>query len=54
MRTLVRDRERALELKLDSLMHEHRQSYSHDATAEAGGDAGGFLSGIVDKLSTSD
>jgi large subunit ribosomal protein L29 len=54
MRTLVRERERSQELKLDSLIHEHRQSYKYDATASAGGDEGGFLSGIVDKLSTND
>jgi large subunit ribosomal protein L29 len=54
MRTVIGERERSQELKKDSLIHEHRQSYKHEATGDAGGDQGGFLSGIVDKLSTSE
>jgi large subunit ribosomal protein L29 len=53
MRTMVRERELAQELKKDTLIHEHRYSYQYDALADDGGDQGGFLSGIVDKLSTS-
>ena len=54
MRTLVGERERVQELKKDSLLHEHRQSYKYESAAAAGGDKGGFLSGIVDKLSTNE
>lgn len=54
MRTIVGERERARDLKKDSLLHEHRQTYSYDAASSTGGDQGGFLSGIVDKLSSND
>ena len=54
MRTLVREREIAQELKKDTLIHMHRPTYQYNALADDGGDQGGFLSGIVDKLSTSE
>jgi len=54
MRTVVRERERAQKLQKDALLHEHRSSYQYNTLSEDGGDQGGFLSGIVDKLSTNE
>ena len=54
MRTVVRERERAQSLNKDALIHQHRISYSYNELSEGGGDQGGFLSGIVDKLSTNE
>lgn len=54
MRTVVRERERVQKLNSDALIQQHRISYKYDSLAEGGGDQGGFLSGIVDKLSTSE
>jgi large subunit ribosomal protein L29 len=54
MRTVVREREREQALNKDTLIHQHRISYTYNGLAEDGGDQGGFLSGIVDKLSTNE
>lgn len=52
MQTEARRRELAQGLKKDALIHEHRQSYTAGANSDqADADKGGFLSGIVDKLS---
>ena len=51
--TEARRREIEQGLRKDTLLHTHRQSYVAGGVGEgdAGGDKGGFLSGIVDKLS---
>ena len=54
MRTVVRERELAQAVKKDGLIHEHRSSYQYSGLADDGGDQAGFLSGIVDKLSTTE
>ncbi len=56
MHTEARRRELEQGVSKDSLLHEHRQSYSAAAVADdaEGTDKGGFLSGIVDKLSGQD
>ncbi len=56
MHTEARRREIEKGASKDSLLHEHRQTYSAAAAADEGEgtDKGGFLSGIVDKLSGQD
>ena len=56
VRTEARRREKEQGLPKDSLIRAHRSSYSTDgASADVGGaERGGFLSGIVDKLSSAE
>lgn len=55
MHTEARRREVEQGLRRDTLLHTHRQSYTAGAVGEGeGADKGGFLSGIVDKISASE
>ena len=56
MHSEARRREIAQGLDKDSLLHTHRRSFSADGAEAAGGDAekGGFLAGVVDKLTGKD
>jgi ribosomal protein L29 len=56
MHTEARRRELEQGMKKDTLLHTHRQTYSSDtaAAAEDGAEKGGFLSGIVDKLTATE
>ena len=56
LHTSARARERENGLPKGRLLHEHRASFStsSDAAAEADAPKGGFLSGVVDKLTGKD
>ena len=56
LHTEARRREIEQGLRKDTLLHTHRQTYASGAAPErpGGGDKGGFLAGIVDKLAGQD